>query len=202
MKKILIKSGLLFALCLANTSFAASFSFSGNITHHNDVVRIGFNLAQDGSNVKLWTDSYNSGANFDPITALWNATTGELIDENDDNEFISLDQTRFDSGFSLPTLSAGSYLFTVATYNNYPSGSNLADGFDFDGLAPILIGNWEQPDNENNLRGPFWRVNLEGVDSATHLTNTNVVPVPAAVWLFGSAITGLLGLRRKKSFQR
>jgi hypothetical protein len=32
-------------------------------------------------------------------------------------------------------------------------------------------------------------------------TDMNVVPVPAAVWLFGTAMFGLIGLRRKSKME-
>ena len=49
------------------------------------------------------------------------------------------------------------------------------------------------------------QVAFAGVDAATglndglgfELINTTVVPVPAAVWLFGSGLIGLIGLARR-----
>lgn len=38
---------------------------------------------------------------------------------------------------------------------------------------------------------------LSFADSYNYNMNVNAVPVPAAVWLFGSAIAGLIGLRRR-----
>lgn len=185
---------------------SASFTFNGNLTNHNDVIKIGFSVANDATNVKVWTDSFMAtgptqsgpGTNFDPITALWNATTGALLGQNDDNANIAPGQTYFDSGFSLATLAAGDYFFTMTTYPNFAAGTNIADGFNLDGTAPILISNWDQPANQGNLRGTFWQIHLEGVDSATPPPPSSV-PLPAAVWMFGSALLSLGGFARRKS---
>lgn len=200
------------AICmlgLATISHAASFTFSGNIANHNDIVRVDFTLANDATNVRVWTDSFlatgptqnGPGTNFDPVTALWNTNTGELLDENDDDDSIDPSQTYFDSGFSLATLAAGNYFFTVAAYPNEANGDNISEGFEADDEEPIPIANFDQPANEGNLRGTFWRINLDGVDGAVGPIDPNPseVPVPGAVWLFGSALLGFAGFGRKKS---
>jgi hypothetical protein len=196
------------AFMFGNSSVAssASFRFSGNLTNHNDVIKIGFSVANDTTNVKVWTDSFGAtgltqegpGTNFDPITALWNADTGVLLAENDDDPTIAPGQTYFDSGFSLATLSAGNYLFTMATFDNFALGTNITDGFAYDSQSPILISDWDQPSNEGNLRGTFWRINLEGVDTVTPPPTS--VPLPSAIWMFGSAILSLVGFCKKKIY--
>jgi len=56
---------------------------------------------------------------------------GALIAENYDDDTINPDtQTYYDSGLNLGSLSAGEYLFTVATFSNFAAGTNLSDGFD------------------------------------------------------------------------
>ena len=193
-------------LGFASFAQASTFTFSGNIANHNDIVRVDFSLATNATNVRVWTDSFlatgptqsGPGTNFDPITALWDANTGARLGQNDDNASIAPGQTYFDSGFSLASLAAGNYFFTMATYRNFSNGTNISNGFNYDGQAPIAIANWDQPANRGNLRGTFWRINLDGVDSATGPVNPNAVPVPGAVWLFGSAIAGFAGFGRRK----
>ncbi len=192
MKKIGVIAILVFAL--SGYASAASFTFDGNITYHNDVVQINFTLDEDATNVRVWTDSFMSAVNFDPITALWNAADGSLIMQNDDNDSIAAGQTYYDSGFSLANLAAGNYIFTIATYNNWALGSNIADGFDFDGQTPISLSDWCQPASHCDM-GTYWRVNLDGVSSASPAP----VPVPAAVWLLGSGLLGLLGFSKRKN---
>ncbi len=173
---------LTFACGYAN---AATFTFDGNITYHNDIVQIGFTLNDDAYDVRVWTDSYLSRTNFDPIAALWNASDNSLIDQNDDNDSIDPGQSIRDAGFLIPFLNAGDYFFTVQQYDNFAAGNYLSDGFWNDAATPILVGT-----------GTYWRVNLDGVDSATQ---PSAVPVPAAVWLFGTALVGLVGFGKRKS---
>jgi hypothetical protein len=40
---------------------------------------------------------------------------------------------------------------------------------------------------------------MGGYPIALSITEVAAVPVPAAVWLFGSALTGLIGVNRRKS---
>ena len=199
----------LFVLGFTVTSQAATFTFSGNIANHNDIVRVDFTLANNATNVRVWTDSFlatgptqtGPGTNFDPITALWNTDTGARLGENDDNSSIASGQTYYDSGFSLASLAAGNYFFTMATFANFANGNNISNGFAYDNQTPIAIADFNQPANAGNLRGSFWRINLDGVDGAVGPVNPNpsAVPVPGAVWLFGSALLGFAGFGRKKS---
>ena len=189
-------------LGLSSIAGASTFTFSGNFVNQTDVARVDFSVASDATNVRLWTDSFManatnpSGTNFDPITALWNTSTGALISQNDDNASINpATQTYYDSGFSLATLVAGDYFFTVAAFNNFAAGSNISNGFGFDGQAPIAIGLFNPP--LNSATGSFWRVNLDGVDTATG--SVSAVPLPAAVWLFGTAIAGFAGFGCRKT---
>ncbi|MFL1406533.1 DVUA0089 family protein [Marinobacter sp. M1N3S26] len=190
------KSTALLAGCLmsfSGMSSAALINFTGSIDYHNDVIYTYFSLDADATDVRVWTDSFMGGANFDPITALWESD-GTLINENDDNDDIDpATQTHYDSGFSLDFLSAGDYVFTVATYNNWASGNNLADGFSFDNEAPIALSDWTQPANSSDM-GPNWSVWLDGVDRATNPSDPSD---PAAVTESSSLALlslGLLGL--------
>lgn len=173
---------------------AADFSFAGTIAHHNDVVQIGFTLGVDASNVKVWTDSYQGGVNFDPITAVWKKSGADwtLVGQNDDNGGIAAGQTRYDSGLVFSSLAAGDYLFTIATYNNWAKGNVLADGFTFDNQSPIPLSQWSQPSNHANM-GPNWSVHLSGVDTA--------MPVPEpetyALMLAGLGLVGAIARRRR-----
>jgi hypothetical protein len=184
-------------LALAGPASAASFTYSGNISFHNDVIRVGFSLAQDTTNVRVWTDSFMGGQNFDPITAVWNANTGAFIGDNDDNAGIAPGQTRFDSGLVFASLAAGDYVFTVATFPNDRRGTSLANGFVLDNATPIAMANWCQPSNGCNM-GTFFRVNLSGVDSTIPPVQAIPEPETYALMLGGLAALGAVARRRRQ----
>jgi hypothetical protein len=182
---------------------AADFTFSGNINLNTDIVKVTFSVNTDATNVDVWTDSFMSGTNYDPITALWQKAGNDyvLIGENDDDATIRpATQTYYDSGFHLNTLAAGDYLFTVGAYPNFAYGTMLSDGFDFDhdGTTVTAISDWCQPASNNctDQKGTFWRVNLSGVDVAAP-----AVPEPStyALLAFGLGALGWATRRQKKS---
>ncbi|MDC0662928.1 DVUA0089 family protein [Marinobacter sp. SS21] len=183
------------ALAASTTANAALINFTGSIEYHNDVIYTYFSLEQDATNVRVWTDSFQDGTNFDPITALWNHSDGSLLAENDDDDSINpATQTIYDSGFAFDFLAAGDYVFTVATYNNWALGNLLSDGFTFDGQDPIALADWNQPANGRDM-GPNWSVWLDGVDSASNPDDSVDVPEPGTAALFGLGLLGL-GLQR------
>lgn len=195
MKKILVQlAPIAFALGCSMAA-AADFTFSGNIQYHSDVVRIDFILDTDATDVRVWTDSFNNGENFDPITAVWSLPSGALVGENDDEYTIAPGQTYFDSGLTFTTLAAGRYAFTITPYENF-APANLADPFGYSSETPISIASWCQPasDNCTNQKGTFWRVHLSGVDAAA--------PVPEpSTWLLLMAGLGttVVAARRRKA---
>ena len=205
---------LVLLLCNAIEANSAPIIFSGNLTYQKDIVKVGFALEKDSPDVKIWTDSFRDlkrddatiGENFDPKLTLW-SNTGEFLDENDDyGDFDPVfeqqpGQTVFDSGLFLTNLTKGNYIVTLTTYDNF-SGSSLSDGFDFDGDEPFPIkdyyANSDFPEDEV---GSFWRLNLEGVDSAA-LIPTSAVPLPAAVWMFGSTLIGFARFAKRNAINK
>lgn len=164
---------------------AGTFNFTGSIKYHNDVVFFKFSLFQDATNVRVWTDSFRDRDNFDPIMALW-TESGKLIAENDDNSNVNPStQSYWDTGIVLSAMTAGNYVVTLACFDNFANGTDLAQGFSEAEKVPVLITNWW------NKGTGYYSIWFDGVDRAS------VVPVPGAVWLLGSALIALAGWRRR-----
>jgi hypothetical protein len=187
MKKILCLAAFCFVFLEINTANASPLYFEGNLTNYNDIVTINFSLINDAHNLTLWTDSYEHGANFDPLITLWNRTTGEWIDANDDNDTLAPSQTEWDSGMFFASFAAGDYFLTLTRSPYYAQGLNISEGF------ALLFSTPSDEATSFSNEGTYWRVNLDGVDAA----NISAVPAPAAVWLIGSGLLGLWGFNRK-----
>ncbi len=98
--------------------------------------------------------------------------------------------------FSVATEASSSRLITVAVSEEFAGGSGdlvLSPGHWLDVSNPVM-SNW------------FWRTQWglggtpmdSNVDAIALFTQTSTVPIPAAIWLFGSAV-GLLGWMRRKA---
>lgn len=185
-----VKKMLLISLLgLSSIAQADSYTFIGNLANYNDVVKINFSLAQAASNIRVWTDSFMNGDNFDPIVGLWNGATGAKIAENDDNNTIGPSQTSFDSGFKLTSLAIGDYFLTVASFPNFSKGENFSDGFNGDSSESA-------PTTDSKTA---YRVNVDGVELTTDEAPPSSVPLPKALWLFGSAIFVFAGFSSRRS---
>lgn len=173
---------------------AADLTFSGQAVTHKDLVVIDFQVAA-GSNVSLWTDSWQSGLNFDP--QLFLARGGSIVGtDNDGGSQVNPTAGYFDAGLQFTASQPGSYRLVLNASSNDALGASLARGFSYDGEAPIPLASWNQPGydvNANDQKGGFWRLHLSGVEQAA------VVPEPAgwALLLPGLLLLSLAGRRRR-----
>ena len=126
-----------------------------------------------GSSVRIALDNNDS---WDESTITWNTYAGHgasldsiFMDASDVDSYISWDV----SGINVSEILDNSYL-TFSLYDTDPIG-----------------GNWHnfQPLENSGSNEAFLNVDY---------TIVSAVPVPAAVWLFGSGLIGLVGLARRK----
>jgi len=173
---------------------AADLAFSGQAVNHNDKIVIDFQVAA-GSQVSLWTDSWQSGLNFDP--QLFVASGGNIVlADNDSGSLIDASAGYFDAGLQFTAATGGSYRLVLNASSNDPLGATLAQGFVYDADTPIKLVDWNQPGydiNKNDQKGGFWRLHLSGVEQAA------LVPEPAgwALLLPGLLTLSLIRKRRR-----
>jgi hypothetical protein len=118
-------------------------SYNGHIAFHNHVEYHTIPIYVGQGNLRVWTDSYSGGANFDPIITVWR--NGERVAFNDDNPTFTFYQSRRDAGIALSALPFGAYVVTITAYPNFALGLRLGDGFTYDSQVPIPIDTWCQP---------------------------------------------------------
>jgi len=183
------KLATVFVLFAASTVGHAStpaqtfdFDYSGKIAFHNDVVEVPFTIPGPSS-VQVWTDSYHSGTNFDPIVAIWNMSTGKLVSQNDDNPRVAPGQTSFDSGLTFGSLGAGPYMMTITQYSNFANGNSLSSGFRFDHENPLHVGG-----------GTFWEAHISGSIPAAPIPE----PETYAMLLAGLGLLSFVARRGKQ----
>ncbi len=190
-----MKNLLFTILFLASvTANAASLSITGNLVNDDDVAFYNF-TTNSANNVTFRTWSYAGGTNangeqisaggFDPVLALFDSF-GDLIEVNDDGIGVSTDPVSGNPWDSLFTtnLNAGDYIVAIRQYGDREFGSTLFSS---------LGGSSGQTDFDG--RTNFWAIDVEGLNTAP----VSAVPVPAAVWMFGSGLVGLIGMRKKSS---
>ena len=173
---------------------AADFDFSGQLIYQKDLVQFDFNLVTAGT-VSIWTDSWQSGLNFDPQLSLFDGSHALQLVFADGGDSVSVTAGSFDDGQVFSSLAAGQYRLTLSAFSNAPSGLQLSNGFSYDSAAPIALADWNQPGydiNANDQKGGAWRVHLNGVEQAA------VVPEPASVLMMLVGLLGIAGIARRR----
>ncbi len=201
-------AALLMAAATAGEAAVTDFSFQGRFSGDTDVAVFRFSVGTTSS-VTLRTYGYAGGVQadgtrvpaggFDPILALFDPT-GRFVTEVDDGDDLPADP-RTGSAYdaSLTTvLTPGRYFASLQQYDNFTNEPTLTAGFFYDGLdMPAFTSRFGCAagvfcDVEGNDRSGDWAVDILGVDDAT------VVPVPAALPLFATALGGLVWIRRRR----
>lgn len=103
---------------------------------------------------------------------------------------VSISDDEWVSGTSVMT----SYFFLDKDGNKVREGSRAQNHLD----ATLVLGSYTSPADPNSARGAGAATFLERTITYT-VDPVAPVPVPAAAWLFGSALAGFAGLRRRKA---
>ncbi|MEH6590520.1 MAG: VPLPA-CTERM sorting domain-containing protein [Halioglobus sp.] len=158
------------------------------------------------------SDGYTLSAFRGATTAYLQANRGQTSTFNDGENYLSLDYNTEDvflniandagNTFILESLDLGTVSQTAhsqITLTGFLGGSQVATT----GAFFVLYG-----ELSNNAVTPFDGVSLDRLEieltgnkaiSFDNIALTSAVPVPAAAWLFGSALLGLVGVKRKKA---
>ena len=214
MKKFLMfLCAMMLVFGMGGSANALDFDFSGTFTQDNDITLLNFTVGTD-STITIFSsswgndvgsDGYVAGAGFDPILAIWN-NTGGIVSEQDDghnvgstlSNGVSYSHGYWDSYYDV-SLTAGDYTASIAQYDNFVAGSNLSDGFKYDG-NPTFTQSFSSVSQtyfngcwlDNDYRTGDWDFHILNVADASH-----PVPEPSTILLIGVGLLGLVGYSRK-----
>jgi len=119
-----------------------------------------------------------------------------MFDNDDMNNMVSADHINIPLPSSLVNITANGSDYTASNTNGSITLTNSAEfvlGV-FDGT------NWLTDNGATTLGGNIYTVSFgDGANVLTVDVQVSTVPVPAAVWLFGTGLIGLAGIARRRS---
>ena len=184
MKKTAIAVALMLAAGGANAAAVSSLNITSGDFGMNaaPVAGDGMNdwagtLAMDTSGT-LITNAFNFNGIFGPVDLVAN---GAGLSGNDDSGSLALDMSNF------AIIWNGSNIGQGPTANFMISDDGMG-GFSASWESTIV----GSPGGAFDGQIGFWAI------SGTYETAVAAVPVPAAVWLFGSGLVGLAGVARRR----
>lgn len=209
LKSTLTLAGL---LIVSLPSQAIDFDFIGTFTKDNDVVGLSFTVGAP-STVTVFSSSWVSGG-FDPILAIWDSSGNQMAQQDDGHNVgstpsngIFYNHGTWDSYYQV-NLAAGTYLATIAQYNNFSVNTILSNGFIHDGAAgenftfvngyggatqPLFNGVWDS----NDPRTGNWEFHILNVASASQIPPPGVPDGGSTAGFLILAMTAFGLLRRK-----
>lgn len=175
----------------------------------------------NGSQMPLWDYSWNITADPDPfIAGSFSVTNTSAMMQTFDITFSLPISPSFTDGFMTGSLSgsffdadnSGSATLNLNAWDGLIDGSTQMTLFLFSGacsgsagcnstIAPVSQGPTLYIGDVNSTIGIHMNFDLSAGDTATFdtLFEVNPIPVPAAVWLFGTGLLGLVGVARRKA---
>lgn len=176
----------------------ASMNIDGVSYHGSEPTTLGSEESYFSTSVATTTHSllgvisiYTSDSPFEGVNGLFSAPSGNINHETSELTLDLSSWTFFNNGVSIS--------HNIGSSSNLVEGTICVDSFSSNCTSPITT-------TYNALTGEFtasWVsfINhgaLPGAQTSTYITGyVSAVPVPAAVWLFGSGLLGLVGLARR-----
>ena len=178
-------------ILVALVAFASFSANSATVTYNltGTVVTPGDFFGETGTGSFSYDDIYITGSGLESINAFSSLTVdftifGQTFTEVDDLDYTVFGSPELDFSDGTPV----SLNFWISEIPELPGGTNTVDI-----LQPgiVMIDTWN-PASATNL------IPVAGGFEVDVFVET--VPIPSAVWLFGSGLIGLIGVaRRKKS---
>lgn len=162
----------------ANTASAESLTFDGSLTIYDTAGQVAFNYPMYTGRIEFNTLTQTGTANFEPV--LFRAS--ELLVHD-----VAITQV---NGI-LHVEALWSWASNVDQFITWDWGLEALPGFET--ALTVLDTDNDGTPGTALVGGPFpgFTMAIEGI--------TSPVPVPAAVWLFGSGLLGLLSVARRRS---
>ncbi len=179
------------ATTMGNFSYGSAGGFTPNVT---------VSYASDsGQELRFWSTNYN-----DLINVVENEVDGDTgysltftADSGFDVVLDSMNMGNWGATITVPGITVtdggGSTLFSATNFLLPGSSTPSSLFFDFGGISAntliLYIDTTGLGGNSDNV----------GLDNIQFGQSVSAVPVPAAAWLFGSGLIGLVGIARRRS---
>ena len=153
----------------------------------------------DGENNVIRINNLELNLDDDALDGLYNV---EFINDTGLNVYGTVDGP-FDFPLAEDAVTVAIQLNTALNLNNpVPTGASSAGSSEFFIPGIEYFGFWAGFGSEDPLQSGLWDGSLAVLNPdeiSTFASFTPAVPVPAAVWLFGSGLLGLIGIARRKT---
>jgi len=198
-----------FGLAVASTTASAAIESEFNDTFlTSDFGNPGVNtgvigdLESASNDVDIWRFDLTAGAGFgasisnglsadfngfDPLIVLYMENAGSYYAVAGNDPFA------FGTSLSFTAWESGTYFLTVSGFGNSPEDAFGNNGYDSQFWSDEFFGLGTPFDSFEGGSFASFDYNL----SLNGTVATSAVPVPAAAWLFGSGLLGLVGVARR-----
>jgi len=185
MKKYLIAAALGLAFVMPQAE-AALFNFSYT-TEGGDVLAGQLDGTLQGDNNTVIVNSILDFVTFNGVNGASLASVRSEVAFSNEIDFNNAPPGL------LPSVTLNGSVMDLTACEFSPC-SDVAFGFFFWANTPIAVF------PSSKFAGSFSHSLEEYNPDHWHLSPVQAVPVPAAIWLFGSGLAGLFGMRRKRNF--